>query len=87
MKRGLAQASQDSIDELMGIETGELLQLRLLVALGESSRRSSENTARLLSSIAKDVTTIAGNSGHLPRLRAIEEALDLLRRDGITIKQ
>lgn len=86
-KRGLAQASQDSIDELMGIETGELLQLRLLVALGESSRRSSEDTARLLSSIAKDVTTIAGNSGHLPRLRAIEEALDLLRRDGITIKQ
>ena len=84
-RKGLAQASQDSIDELMGISTNQLLQLRTLVEITSASRAVQVAHLSVVRSMSRDVELIARNSNHLIRLEAIADELSKMSRDGIRI--
>lgn len=84
-RKGLAQASQDSINELMGIATNQLLQLRTLVELQRKPNPSDQYRSLVLGSIARHVTTIATHTQHLERLETLASDLASIKRDGITI--
>lgn len=84
-RKGLAQASQDSINELMGIATNQLLQLRTLVELQRKPNPSDQYRSLVLGSIARHVATIATHTQHLERLEALATDLASIKRDGITI--
>jgi len=86
-RRGLAQASQDSIDELMGIATNQLLQLRLLVEASRAGEREAKLREEVLRSIARDVATIASYAPRLDLLEEVSRDIATLRRDGVIIKQ
>ena len=83
--RGLAQASQDSIDELMGIATNQLLQLRTLAELQKWSRNEEVVHLALVRGIARNVETIAKHTSHLERLEVIATELARMSRDGVRI--
>lgn len=84
-RKGLAQASQDSINELMGIATNQLLQLRTLVELQRKPNPNDSYRSLVLGSIARHVATIATHTQHLERLEALATDLASIKRDGITI--
>lgn len=84
-RKGLAQASQDSINELMGIASNQLLQLRTLVELQRKPNPSDQYRSLVLGSIARHVATIATHTQHLERLEALATDLASIKRDGITI--
>lgn len=84
-RKGLAQASQDSINELMGIATNQLLQLRTLVELQRKPNPSDQYRSLVLGSIARHVATIATHTQHLERLETLASDLASIKRDGITI--
>lgn len=86
-RRGLAQASQDSIDELMGIETNSLMQLRILVDLRKEERAGNNTRMVLLQSIARNVEVIAENSAFLRKLEDIAKDIAKLNREGVTLKK
>lgn len=85
-KRGLAQASQDSINELMGISTNQLLQLRLLVEFEKKKELQDRTQFMLLQSMARNVEIIASNSVFLRRLETIDQFLNKMDREGILLK-
>lgn len=84
-RKGLAQASQDSINELMGIATNQLLQLRMLVELQRKPNPSDQYRSLVLGSIARHVATIATHTQHLERLETLASDISSIKRDGITI--
>lgn len=84
-RKGLAQASQDSINELMGIATNQLLQLRTLVELQRKPNSSDQYRSLVLGSIARHVATIATHTQHLERLETLATDLASIKRDGISI--
>lgn len=84
-RKGLAQASQDSINELMGIATNQLLQLRTLVELQRKPNPSDQYRSLVLGSIARHVATIATHTQHLERLETLASDLASIKRYGITI--
>lgn len=84
-RKGLAQASQDSINELMGIATNQLLQLRTLVELQKKPNLTDQFRSIVLGSIARNVATIASHTQHLERLEALASDLASIKRDGLTI--
>ena len=84
-RKGLAQASQDSINELMGIATNQLLQLRTLVELQKKPNLTDQFRSIVLGSIARNVATIASHTQHLERLESLADDLTSIKRDGLTI--
>lgn len=84
-RKGLAQASQDSINELMGIATNQLLQLRTLVELQRKPNPSDQYRSLVLGSIARHVATIATHTQHLERLETLASDISSIKRDGIRI--
>lgn len=84
-RKGLAQASQDSINELMGIATNQLLQLRTLVELQKKPNLTDQFRSMVLGSIARNVATIASHTQHLERLESLADDLTSIKRDGLTI--
>lgn len=85
-KRGLAQASQDSINELMGIATNQLLQLRTLVEMQRNPSPIDLYRNALLSRIAQDVASISVYARYLDRLDRLAVDLNTIKRDGLTVK-
>lgn len=85
-KRGLAQASQDSINELMGIATNQLLQLRTLVEMQRNPSPIDLYRNALLSRIARDVASISVYARYLDRLDRLAVDLNTIKRDGLTVK-
>lgn len=85
-RKGLAQASQDSINELMGIATNQLLQLRLLVEIERGRTSMDKLRGQILQGIARNVELIASHTQHLAKLNEVSRDLSIIKRDGVTIK-
>lgn len=85
-RKGLAQASQDSINELMGLATNQLLQLRLLVEIERGRTSMDKLRGQILQGIARNVELIASHTQHLAKLNEVSRDLSIIKRDGVTIK-
>lgn len=85
-RKGLAQASQDSINELMGLATNQLLQLRLLVEIERGRTSMDKLRGQILQGIARNVELIASHTQHLTKLNEVSRDLSIIKRDGVTIK-
>lgn len=85
-RKGLAQASQDSINELMGLSTNQLLQLRLLVEIERGRTSMDKLRGQILQGIARNVELIASHTQHLAKLNEVSRDLSIIKRDGVTIK-
>lgn len=86
-RKGLAQASQDSIDEVVGLQTNMVMQLRILVELKTSQIKAYEERDIIMRSIAINVAKIAEDTSFLHRLEGIASDIAALKRDGITLKK
>lgn len=85
-RKGLAQASQDSINELMGLATNQLLQLRLLVEIERGRTSMDKLRGQILQGIARNVELIASHTQHLAKLNEVSRDLSIIKRDGVTLK-
>lgn len=85
-RKGLAQASQDSINELMGLATNQLLQLRLLVEIERGRTSMNKLRGQILQGIARNVELIASHTQHLAKLNEVSRDLSIIKRDGVTLK-
>lgn len=85
--RGLAQASQDSINELIGIETTILMYVRLAYEMRQAEKTSQIDRDAVLRAMAMNVQVIAENSDFLRKLETIAVDIASLSRDGVTLKK
>lgn len=84
--KGIAQASQDSIDELSGTITfmaGEFRTANVLAAARTETGRDMLITTRTILSV---LNVIAENTSYNKRLEDIAEGIEKLNRDGVNIK-
>lgn len=85
--KGIAQASQDSIDELAGTVTfiaGELRTMNVLAAARTESSKDVQMSTRAMLVV---LNTIAENTAYCRRLEDVVENLEKMNRDGINIKR
>ena len=85
--KGIAQASQDSIDELAGTVTfmaGELRTMNVLAAARTESGKDTLITTRTILSV---LNVISENTAYCRRLEDVVENLEKINRDGVYIKK
>lgn len=85
--KGIAQASQDSIDELSGTITymaGEFRTSNVLAAARTETGKDMLITTRAILSL---LNVIAENSAYLQRLEDIAEGVERMNRDGVNLKK
>lgn len=86
-RKGLAQASQDSIDALSGTITNISSRVEDLVSIAQVNRQADEARMVVFRQMALHVEIIAANSTFLHRLEDIASDLSTMNRDGINLKK
>jgi len=87
MSKGIAQASQDTVDELNGRITNIQQMIYDIRSNGSASLNVNNEILNHQRLIRSQVDTIAENSQHLKRLEKIENSLSDISLRGIKIKQ
>ncbi|HHT23173.1 MAG TPA: hypothetical protein GXZ87_07680 [Bacteroidales bacterium] len=85
--KGIAQASQDSIDELSGTITFMAGEFRTSNVLAAAHAESAKDTQISVQAILAVLNTIAENTAYCKMLEDVAESLDRINRDGINIKK
>lgn len=85
--KGIAQASQDSIDELAGTVTFMAGELRTMNVLAAARTQSSKDVQMSTRAMLVVLNTIAENTAYCRRLEDVSENLEKINRDGVYIKK
>lgn len=85
--QGIAQASQDSVDDLNGRITSIVMKMNDIVEINTSNADAVKEQLAVQTAMAGYLETIAENSEFLKRLKGIDENIEKLMREGINMKK
>lgn len=84
--KGIAQASQDSIDELNGRITFLVMKVADIVAVNSENNNYAREQLLVIRAMLGELEVIAENSNFLKKLDSINENIDRIVREGTKIK-
>lgn len=85
--KGIAQASQDSIDELSGTITFMAGEFRTANVLAATRTQTGKDMLLVTRTILSVLNVIAENTSYNKRLEDIAEGIEKMNRDGVNIKK
>lgn len=85
--KGIAQASQDSIDELSGTITFMAGEFRTANVLAAARTETGRDMLIITRTILSVLNVIAENTSYNKRLEDIAEGIEKLNRDGVNVKR
>lgn len=85
--RGIAQASQDSIDELNGRITFLVMKVNDIVTINNEMNSYGREQLLVNRAMLGELEVIAANSGFLKHLQGIREDIDRIVREGVDLKR
>jgi hypothetical protein len=87
VNKGIAQASQDSIDELNGRITFLVMKVSDIGTINTSILDADQEQLAVMHAMLGHLETIAGNSSFLRRLQQIDENISKMVREGLYVKR